>query len=112
MEPLCLSCQRPVDPFELLPPAARHRRPPAGSYRVSEGCSSCRGSGLLLWQPVFEFLPHGHQEDTFQPRRFARDLRNERAARGLRTLFLSGLASAASGIVDVREPLRLLLHER
>ena len=111
MESLCTSCQRPVDPFEFLPPAARHQRPPAGSYAVSEGCPSCRGSGILLWQPVYEFLSCLAPEDPFEPRRPARELRDERATRGLHTLSLAGFARAASGMVDVREPLRLLLHE-
>jgi len=111
MESLCASCQRPVDPFEFLPPAARHRRPPAGSYAVSEGCPSCRGSGILLWQPVYEFLSCLPPEDPFRPRRPARELRDDRATRGLKTLSLTGFARAATGIVDVREPLRLLLHE-
>jgi type II secretory ATPase GspE/PulE/Tfp pilus assembly ATPase PilB-like protein len=111
MESLCSSCQRPVDPFEFLPPAARHQRPPAGSYAVSEGCPSCRGSGLLLWQPVYEFLSCLPPEDPFHPRRPARELRDDRATRGLNTLSLAGFARAASGMVDVREPLRLLLHE-
>ena len=111
MEPLCGSCRRPADPFEMLPAAAGHRRPPSGSYGVSEGCSSCRGSGLILWQPVFEFHPHRAEEDRFLAGLPARDRRAERAARGLGTLFLSGLAKAASGLVDVREPLRLLIHE-
>ena len=112
METLCTSCRRPVDPFEFLPPPTRHRRPPAGSYGVSEGCPSCRGSGLLLWQPVFEFHSCRPPEDPFQSRRTARELRDDRVSRGLNTLFLAGLAKAAAGIVDVREPLRLLLHER
>jgi len=111
MESLCPSCRRPVDPFEFLPAAARHQRPPAGSYAVSEGCPSCRGSGLLLWQPVCEFLSCRPPEDPFQPRRPAREIRDDRAARGLNTLSLAGFARAASGLVDVREPLRLLLHE-
>jgi type IV pilus assembly protein PilB len=111
MEPLCTSCQRPVDPFEFLPQVARHRRPAAGSYGVSEGCPSCRGSGLLLWQPVLELHARRPPEDLFQPRHSARDLRSDRGSRGLDTLFLAGLAKAASGIIDVREPLRLLFHE-
>ena len=112
MEPLCTSCRRPVDPFEFLPQAARHRRPLAGSYGISEGCPSCRGSGLLLWHPVFEFHSCLPPEDPLQPRGRARELRDDRASRGLNTMFLAGLAKAASGIVDVREPLHLLFHER
>lgn len=112
MERLCDSCRRPVDPSEILQPAPRHRRPIAGSYGVSRGCESCRGSGLLHWEPVFEFLRPSAGDDLFLPHLPARARREERARQGLDTLFLSGLGKAARGIVDVREPLRLLLHER
>jgi len=112
MERLCASCRRPVDPFEFLLPAPRHRRPPGGAYGISQGCASCRTSGLLLWEPVFEFLPALPNEDLFLPEAPARVRREDRARRGLETLFLAGLAKAAAGIVDAREPLRLLLHER
>jgi type IV pilus assembly protein PilB len=111
MERLCVSCRRPVDPFEFLPPAPRHRPVPTGSYGVSQGCASCRASGLLVWQPVFEFLRPLPGEERFLPVSTARALREDRGGQGMKTLFQAGLAAAASGIVDVREPLRLLLHE-
>ena len=112
MERLCASCRRPVDPFEFLPPAPGQRRVPSGAYGVSQGCASCRTSGLLLWQPVFEFLRPLPGEQLLRPDVPARALREDRARRGMETLFLAGLARAAAGIVDAREPLRLLLHEQ
>lgn len=112
MERLCESCRRPVDPSEFLLPAPRYRRPPRGEYGVSQGCTACRTSGLLQWQPVFEFLPPAPDGDLLMPQTTARARRADRARQGLPTLFLAGLAKAAAGIVDAREPLRLLLHER
>ena len=82
------------------------------AYGVSQGCASCLTSGLLLWQPVFEFLSASPAEDLFMPEVPARVRREDRARRGMETLFLAGLKKAAAGIVDAREPLRLLLHER
>lgn len=112
MERLCESCRRPVDPSEFLLPAPRYRRPPKGEYGVSQGCTACRASGFLQWQPVFEFLPPSADGDLLMPQVTARARRADRARQGLQTLFLAGLAKAAAGIVDAREPLRLLLHER
>jgi type IV pilus assembly protein PilB len=112
MERLCVACRRPVDPFEFLLEEPRHRRPPKGEYGVSQGCTSCRTSGLLLWEPVFEFLQSSPGGDLLMPEMTARARRVDRARRGMDTLFLAGLAKAAAGIVDAREPLRLLLHER
>jgi hypothetical protein len=112
MERLCATCRRPVNPFEFLLPAPRHRRLPTGEYGVSQGCSSCRTSGLLHWEPVFEFLRPSPGDDLLLPDVSARARREDRARRGMGTLFLAGLAKAAAGIVDAREPLRLLLHER
>jgi type II secretory ATPase GspE/PulE/Tfp pilus assembly ATPase PilB-like protein len=114
MESLCASCERPVDPFEFLPPVARHRRPPAGSFAVSEGCPACRGSGFLLWQPVFDFLSRLPSEDPFHPHRPARDLRDDRASRGLNTLFLAGLLLFVITFIinTVAELVRQRLRER
>ena len=112
MERLCASCRRPVDPLEFLLPAPRHRRPPAGAYGVSQGCASCRTSGQLVWQPIFEFLRPTQGEELLRPDVTARALREDRARLGMETILLAGLARAAAGIVDAREPLRLLLHER
>jgi len=112
MERLCVACRRPVDPFEFLLPAPGHRAAPSGAYGVAQGCASCRTSGLLLWEPIFEFLGPLPGEELLLPDVPARALREDRARRGTETLFLAGLAKAAAGIVDAREPLRLLLHEQ
>jgi len=112
MERLCVACRHPVDPFEFLLPAPGHRGAPSGAYGVAQGCASCRTSGLLLWEPIFEFLGPLPGEELLLPDVPARALREDRARRGTETLFLAGLAKAAAGIVDAREPLRLLLHEQ
>ncbi|OLC55980.1 MAG: hypothetical protein AUH92_01060 [Acidobacteria bacterium 13_1_40CM_4_69_4] len=111
MERLCDACRRPVDLFDVMSPAPRHRRPLPGSYAVAQGCLSCRGSGLLQLTPVFEFLGAARESETFLPHWQAAALRRDSARQGRKTLFLAGLGKASVGIVDVREPLRLLLHE-
>ncbi len=112
MEELCSACRRPVDLLEMMASAPLHRRPLPGSYGAAQGCASCRGSGVLRLQPVFEFLLASAQDGLFMPHISAATLRQDRARKGERTLFLAGLGKAAAGLVDVREPLRLLLHER
>jgi type IV pilus assembly protein PilB len=109
MEELCASCRRPVDLLDLMAPAPL---PLPGSYGAAQGCASCRGSGVLRLQPVFELLQASAEDDLFLPHLSAGVLRQDRARQGQRTLFLAGLGKAAAGLVDVREPLRLLLHER
>ncbi len=52
MESLCTSCRRPVDPFEFLPQAARHRRPPAGLPLLPRLGTSAVASGVRI-----PFLP-------------------------------------------------------
>jgi general secretion pathway protein E len=114
MEQLCAACARPFDLHELLAPWPGHRAPVNGSYFAGQGCRACRESGVARLEPVFEFLPVG----TGEP--FAADARHRslssvaragRAAAGLSTLFRAALRRAAAGRLDVREPLRLLLHE-
>ncbi len=112
MEQLCRSCARPYDLYELLAPWPRHRRPLPGSYFAGQGCASCRGSGAQRLEPVFEFLPLLPGEIPLQSGGLAGVLRERRAVQGSPTLFQSALRRAAAGSLDVREPLRLLLHEQ
>jgi len=111
MERLCDACRRPVDLFDVMSPGPRHRQPPPGSYFVGQGCPSCRGSGLLQLVPVFEFIGTGPEHGILPSPGGAAALRRESAWQGRTTLFRAGLKKASLGIVDVREPLRLLLHE-
>jgi len=111
MERLCDVCRRPVDLFDVLMPAPRHRRPSPGSYSTAPGCSSCRGSGLHHRVPVYDFIDSAGVTSMLAGRVGAAALRRDNVARGGRTLFLAGLDKASQGIVDVREPIRLLLHE-
>ncbi len=112
MEELCQACRRPVDLLDLMAPAPPYRRPPPGSYGTAQGCASCRGSGILRLQPVLEFLPALPEVGPAMAHVSSAALRRDRVRKGERTLFLEGLRKAATGLVDVREPLRLLLHER
>jgi hypothetical protein len=59
---------------------------------------------------VGEFLPLG-TADLAPPRRPARRWREEQASRGLPTLGVAAMRAALAGCVDVREVLRILLHE-
>jgi predicted methyltransferase len=62
-------------------------------------------------QPVFDLLTPARGDVMFAPQRTAAALRRDRVRRGEETLCLAGLRKASTGLVDVREPLRLLLHE-
>ena len=109
MESLCRECRRPYDLQDLLTPARQGHAPGPGPYHVGRGCPACRGSGLLRLEPVFEFLPAAAEH--YRPGASAARLRAECAARGMTTLFRAALRHAAAGLIDVREPLRILLHD-
>ncbi len=112
MESLCVFCRRPFDLLGLLSPGPRHRAIGIGPYHSSAGCARCRGSGVRVLEPVFEFLPLGRGEEFPRPGTSAALLREAFAGRGHPTLLGASLRMAARGVVDVREPLRLLLHEQ
>jgi hypothetical protein len=112
MESLCAFCRRPFDLLGLLSPGPRHRAIGAGPYYSSAGCARCRGSGVRVMEPVFEFLPLGRGAEFPRPGTSAALLREAFAGRGVQTLLGASLRKAAAAVVDVREPLRLLLHEQ
>lgn len=111
MERLCSVCARPFDLHDLLSPWPAHRRPFPGSYFTSQGCDACRGSGQVKLEPVFEFLPATWLHLAGREPARAGSLRSIAAREGRMTLFQAGLRRCAAGAVDVKEPLRLLLHE-
>ncbi len=111
MERLCGACARPFDLHDLLSPWPAHRRPYPGNYFTSQGCDACRGSGQIRLEPVFEFLPGTWLHLAGREPARAAALRAIAAREGRMTLFHAGLRRAADGTVDVKEPLRLLLHE-
>jgi len=112
MESLCPSCRRACDLQDLLSPGPRHRRAGPGPYFTAPGCPGCRGSGMLVLRPVFELLEVPEAGDLFRPGMTAAALRRSRAREGMETLVLAALRKSAEGLLDVREPLRLLLHEQ
>lgn len=113
MERLCPACRRSADVRDLLPSAPPRLRGPApGPFFSGQGCAACRGSGVRALEPVFEFLAAAPEEPIAPPGSSARALRERHAALGMDTLFLAGLRKASAGTLDVREPLRLLLHEQ
>lgn len=112
IETLCRSCGVPYDLLEVVPPSPRHRAIPAGEFSAGAGCAACRGSGVLNLQPVFEFLRPSPAGMLFRPGCRAAVLREDRLREGEATLAMAALRKAALGQVDVREPLRLMLHER
>jgi hypothetical protein len=61
---------------------------------------------------VFEFLRSPPAGMLFRPGCRAAVLREDRLREGEATLAMAALRKAALGQVDVREPLRLMLHER
>jgi hypothetical protein len=110
LERLCADCRHPFDLHDLLSPGPRHRRAGPGAYSLAQGCPSCRESGVLELEPVYEFLP-GERILSFRPTLEAAAMRDLCAHEGMPTLFHAALQEAAVGRIDVREPLRLLLHE-
>lgn len=110
LERLCDACRHPFDVHDLLSPGPRYRAAGPGRYFLTQGCASCRESGVIDLEPVFEFLP-GPLARSFSLRVDAPSMRERCARDGMNTLFHAGLQQAAAGAVDVREPLRLLLHE-
>ncbi len=112
METLCRSCGVPYDLLEVVPPSPRYRSIPAGEFSAAAGCVACRGSGVLNLQPVFEFLRPRPEEPLFRLGCRAPVLREKRLREGEATLLTAALQRASLGQVDVREPLRLMLHER
>ena len=112
MERLCNGCRRAFDLQDLLSPAPRHLTPAPGPYYANQGCGSCRGSGTLNLEAVFEFLPVEKGDSTFHPTTTAAALREERFLGGTPTVFQAALRRASTSTLDVREPLRYLLHEQ
>jgi len=112
MEPLCPSCRRSCDVADLLAHGPRRPYRPAVEYAVSSGCPACRGAAAPALLPVFEFLEADQGERLFRPGIAAATLRSGRLRLGMKTMFVAGLEKAAAGLLDVREPLRLLLHEQ
>lgn len=107
---LCRACRLPFDPgglLDQLPEAAAVR---GGTFATSPGCSACRGSGWLDVIRVLEFLPL-QGDGLFRPGRRFDDLRAGFGVGGRPTLFDAVLAEAADGRIDVREVLRMLVHE-
>ena len=112
LEALCSSCRVAYDLLEVIPPGPRHRSVPVGDFAAGTGCMACRGSGTLELEPVFEFISTSDVDALFRPGVGAPELREERLRSGETTLIMSALQKASAGLIDVREPLRLLLHER
>lgn len=112
MEALCPACRRSCDLQDLLSPGPRSAGAGPGAYFAAQGCPSCRESGVLILEPVFEYLEAPADGTLFRPGSGAVALREAFARRGMTTLALAALRKAAAGAIDVREPLRLLLHEQ
>jgi type IV pilus assembly protein PilB len=110
MDGLCLSCRRPYDLHDVVPPGPLHRRVAPGPYHSALGCALCRGPDAPAREAVFEFLTASR---LFRSRTHdAQALREESVREGMQTLFEAGLLKASRGSVDVKEPLRFLLHEQ
>ncbi|HET8946596.1 MAG TPA: hypothetical protein VFQ07_06405, partial [Candidatus Polarisedimenticolia bacterium] len=109
LEAVCGVCRRPFDfgdLLDLVPEAGAAR---SGSYATAPGCDACRGSGRLDRVRVLEYLPLD-RDDLLRPGRRAA-LRDRQAEARRPTLLDAVLSEAADGRVDVREVLRLLVHE-
>jgi hypothetical protein len=110
LEAVCGVCRRGFDfgdLLDLVPDAGAAR---SGSYATAPGCDACRGSGRLDLVRVLEYLPLD-REDLLRPGRHRAALRDRQAEARRPTLLDAVLSEAADGRVDVREVLRLLVHE-
>ena len=110
VEAVCSACRRPFDLgalLDLVPEAGAAR---SGSFATAPGCGACRGSGRLDLVRALEYLPLG-PDALDRPGRHAARLRAEQAEANRPTLLDAVLSEAADGRVDVREVLRLLVHE-
>jgi type II secretory ATPase GspE/PulE/Tfp pilus assembly ATPase PilB-like protein len=112
METLCQACRRPYDLHGLLSPGPAQRCPAPGTYHLSQGCTACRGSGVASLVPAFEFIGSDGGETLFRPGLSPSTLRERHDRGGRMTLYQAAVHKAAAGLVDVREPLRFLLHEQ
>lgn len=110
VEAVCNGCRRPFDfgdLLDLVPEAGPAR---SGSFATAPGCDACRASGRIDLVRALEYLPLG-PDALDRPGRHAARLRAEQAAANRPTLLDAVLSEAADGRVDVREVLRLLVHE-
>ena len=110
VEATCSGCRRPFelgDLLDLVPEAGPAR---SGSFATSPGCGACRGSGRIDLVRALEYLPLG-PDALDRPGRHAALLRAAQAEANRPTLLDAVLSEAADGRVDVREVLRLLVHE-
>ncbi|HZN02980.1 MAG TPA: hypothetical protein VFD06_05280 [Candidatus Polarisedimenticolia bacterium] len=110
VEAVCGGCRRSFDfgdLLDLVPEAGAAR---SGSFATAPGCGACRGSGRIDLVRALEYLPLG-PDALDRPGRHAARLRAEQAEANRPTLLDAVLSEAADGRVDVREVLRLLVHE-
>ncbi|HEU4402355.1 MAG TPA: hypothetical protein VFT43_09635, partial [Candidatus Polarisedimenticolia bacterium] len=111
LESLCSACRRACDLRDLRSSGPGGRLAAGGPYFTGQGCTLCRGSGVRRLAPIYEFLPTGADDGLFRVGMSAAGLRERCARAGMVTLASAALSRAAEGSVDVRESLRLLLHE-
>lgn len=111
VERVCQHCRRRYDLFEEFPNLIPSPSD-GGLYFANTGCRACRGAGVLDLEAAFEFLPGNPAlAERIAASSAPEAIRKEFARSGVKNLYSSLLARASVGEVDVREPLRLLLHE-
>jgi len=111
VERICQHCRRRYDLFEEFPNLIPSPSD-GGLYFANTGCRACRGAGVLDLEAAFEFLPGNPAlAERIAASSAPETIRKEYARSGVKSLYSSLLARASAGEVDVREPLRLLLHE-
>jgi hypothetical protein len=110
VESVCGACRRPFDLGDLLDLVPEAGAVRSGSFATAPGCDACRGSGRIDLVRALEYLPL-ERDDLARPGRHAAVLRSRQAEARRPTLLDGVLSEAADGRVDVREVLRLLVHE-
>ena len=110
LEALCRACRVPFDLGDLRPFLQEAAGAAGGGSWTAPGCSSCRRSGRLDLVRVGEFLPLG-PGDLARPGIRGRTLRRERLDAGHPVVAGAALRAAGEGRIDIREVLRLLVHE-
>lgn len=98
---ICLECREPYEPS----PAIREKaKLPPGQYYRHKGCPACRKTGYRGRIGIFEVMPADEAiRELIARSTSAQELKEAARAKGMKTLFESGLEKAADGLTTLEE---------
>lgn len=101
---LCLDCREPVP----NPTAPNKVTLPPGQYYRARGCAKCKQSGYRGRSAVYEVLRIDNDlRHLISQKAPAEQIKQAARAKGMKTLFESGLTKAAAGITSLEEVLHV-----